>query len=57
MKIGEELPRSKEAAASVFKDCAVKDVAGNYIPHNASNYLPIDVASYPKKSTSSSTPL
>ena len=60
MSTGEELQHSKEAVASIFKACAVKDNAGNNILHNVGNYLPIDVASYPpppKKRTSSSTPL
>jgi hypothetical protein len=57
MSTGEQLPHSKEAAASIFKDSAVKDDAGNYILHNVGNYLPNDVASYPKKCTSSSAPL
>jgi len=49
MSTGEELPHSKEAAASIFKACAVKDHAASYILHNVGNYLPIDVASYKKK--------
>jgi hypothetical protein len=57
MSTDEELPHTKEAATCVFKACAVKDDAGNYILYNVGNYLPIDVASYPKKSTSSSAPL
>jgi hypothetical protein len=48
MSTGEELPHSKEAATSIFKACAVKDDAGNYILHNVGNYLPVDVASIPK---------
>jgi hypothetical protein len=57
MSTGEEIPHSKEAPASIFKACAVKDDAGNYILRNVGNYLPIDVASYPKKCTSSSATL
>jgi hypothetical protein len=61
MSTGEELPHLKEAAASIFKAFAVKEDAGSYTLHSVSNYLPIDVASYPpppqKKSTSSSAPL
>jgi hypothetical protein len=37
MSTDEELPHTKEAATSVFKACAVKDDAGNYILHNVGN--------------------
>jgi hypothetical protein len=50
MSTGEELPHSKEAAPSIFKACAIKDDAANYILHNVGNYLylPVDVASIAK---------